>query len=108
MIETLESVARLMRALMLGSNPPKTLDLLKEEARKGVTERELRILDSTPTMEAFFAVLAEAVFADKPYSAVADQDFVKRMDERVRAKFDAATQHVPEADKKPRRKAGEK
>lgn len=94
MIEVLAALTRSMRALMLGPNPPASLDALRVAALAGATEPQQALLKIDAASK-FFRQLASAVFEGQTYSEVGEPAYVEKMRPETRTLWDAACRFEP-------------
>lgn len=97
MTSTLAALTRSMRALMLGQNPPTTIEALRAACLASASAPHRALVDATPAMRKFFNELSAAVFAGKKYSEVGAPEFVAKMNADVRAMWDGACMFEPPA-----------
>lgn len=95
MTTVLAALTRSMRALMLGSNPPQTIEALRAACLGSASAPHRALVDATDAMRKFFNQLSEAVFSGKKYSEIADPAYVVKMNEDVRAMWDEACLYEP-------------
>jgi hypothetical protein len=95
MIEILAQLTRTMRALMLGQNPPATVEALRVACLKAASEPHAKAVNARTAMRKHFDTLAAAVFAGKAYSEIADPAYVASMNAAIRTLWDEACKSDP-------------
>lgn len=89
------ALTRSMRVLMLGKDPPQTIEALRAACLASASAPHRALVDATPAMFKFFEQLSEAVFAGKKYSEVGDPVYLAKMNKDVLALWEAACMYEP-------------
>jgi hypothetical protein len=95
MTAILASLTRSMRALMLGQDPPGTIEALRAACLASASAPHRALVDATDAMRRFFEQLSEAVFTGRRYSDIVAPSENAKMNADVRALWDGACLYEP-------------